>query len=83
MIEIIKVLNPVTGEYTDCANIEEAKIEMCKLATSIYLQYSHNTPLIKVLIDENGFEHWSGIDNGTELPVEYLLEGVKDAKSIN
>ena len=56
---------------------------MCKLATSIYLQYSHNTPLIKVLIDENGFEHWSGIDNGTELPVEYLLEGVKDAKSIN
>lgn len=72
MITKYAVLNPLNGQYTKVDTKEEAYSAVVQNILEFYKAHVHNTPITELHVDENGNETWVVVDNGTELPAEYM-----------
>lgn len=73
MINKYAVLNPADGQYTKVDSQEEAKKLYVKFVMEFFNFHVHGTPITVIEVNENGDETWKSLNNGTELPDEYLL----------
>lgn len=60
MQTVYRVLNPATGGYAECNTKEEAEILARERAWEFYLLQTHNAPISKVMITDEGAEIWTG-----------------------
>jgi len=74
MINKYAVLNPLYGQYTKVDSEEEAKKLYVKFVMEFFNSHVHGTPITLIEVNENGDETWKSLDNGTELPNEYLID---------
>ena len=49
----------MTGSYAWADTEQQASAEMLAIAQAFYLSQTHNSPVSKVIIDEDGKETWS------------------------
>ena len=61
MTTIYKVLNPNLGQYEDAETIELANIKAKENAWQFYLSQTHNAPISKVTINDDGSETWEAV----------------------
>ena len=61
MTTIYKVLNPTLGQYEDTETIELANTKAQEIAWQFYLSQTHNSPISKVTINEDGSETWEAV----------------------
>ena len=61
MTTIYKVLNPSLGQYVDAETIELANTKAQEIAWQFYLSQTHNSPISKVTINEDGSETWEAV----------------------
>ena len=61
MTTIYKVLNPSLGRYEDTETIELANTKAQEIAWQFYLSQTHNSPISKVTINEDGSETWEAV----------------------
>ena len=61
MTTIYKVLNPSLGQYEDTETIELANTKAQEIAWQFYLSQTHNSPISKVTINEDGSETWEAV----------------------
>ena len=59
---VFKVLNPNDGSYTDCATLEKAKAHAKLIAWNFYMMHTHNAPISKVVMTEEGAEIWGTLE---------------------
>lgn len=59
MKTIFKVLNPDTGLYAEYSTIEAAQDAAKEYAWAFYYEHTHQCPISKVLITEEGAEIWT------------------------
>ena len=72
MIIKYAVLNPFNGQYTKVNSKEEAYNIVVQNILDFYKMHTHACDITKIQVDEEGNETWLSIDNGTELPEEYI-----------
>lgn len=72
MITKYAVLNPLDGQYIKASTKEEAYSIVVQNILTFYKNHVHSTPITEIQVAENGDETWLVVDNGTELPVEYI-----------
>jgi hypothetical protein len=80
MIIKYAVLNPINGEYDKVDTKEDAYLIIVKNVLDFYKTHCHSYPISEIQISENGDETWVSVDNGTELPQEYI-EQIKNGIS--
>lgn len=56
--QVFKVLNPNTGEYTNCNTREECIQKLARNAYEFYLAHTHDNPYSIVTINDDGSETW-------------------------
>ena len=69
-MEQYAVFNPINGEYTKFDNTENALDGVMKTALDFYMKHTHNQPISKVIVNEDGSETWmtfEGVDITTEI----------------
>lgn len=72
MITKYAIFNPLNGQYTKVDKKEEAYNVLVQNVLEMYKAHSHVHTITEIQVDENGNETWSSVDNGTELPQEYI-----------
>jgi hypothetical protein len=72
MITKYAVLNPLEGGYIKVDTKEEVYLVLVENIIKFYKAHSHSYAISEIQVDENGNETWSSLDNGTELPQEYI-----------
>jgi len=60
MRTIYKILNPNIGSYETCDTEEEANNKAKEIAWQFYLSNTHENPISKVTVTDEGYEIWSG-----------------------
>lgn len=58
MRTIYKVLNPNIGEYQESETKESAELLAREIAWQFYLAHTHQAPISKVVITDEGAEIW-------------------------
>jgi hypothetical protein len=61
MKTIYKVLNPIDGCYTSFDDMQLALEEAKKYAWNFYLLHTHQKPVSKITVEDDGREHWVGL----------------------
>jgi hypothetical protein len=56
--QVFKVINPNTGEYTNCPTREECIQKLARNAYEFYLTHTHGNPYSVVTINDDGSETW-------------------------
>ena len=59
MKTIFKVLNPANGLYADYLTMEDAQAAAKERAWEFYLEHTHQCPISKVFVTEEGAEIWT------------------------
>lgn len=77
MIIKYAVFNHLAGNYIKVDSEEEAKKLYVKFIIELYNNYVHDQPYVVVEIDNDGNETWKQVNNGTDIPEEYLTEIIK------
>ena len=72
MITKYAVFNPLNGQYTKVDTKEECYSVTVQNVIEFYKAHSSIYHISEIQVDEDGNETWSSIDNGTELPKEYI-----------
>lgn len=53
-----KVLNPNIGQYEEVETLDLANTKAQEIAWQFYLSQTHNSPISKVTINDDGSETW-------------------------
>jgi hypothetical protein len=72
MITKYAILNPLNGGYIRADSKEEVYSILVQNIIDFYKVHSHSYAISEIQVDEDGNETWSSLNNGTELPAEYI-----------
>ena len=56
-----KVLNPNIGQYEDADTLDSANTKAQDISWQFYLSQTHNAPISKVTINDDGSETWEAV----------------------
>ena len=72
------IMSPQTGQYNYVEREDELFARMASAAMTFYLIHTHNSPISKIEVNEDGSEMWSSVDIDAHFPQLQNLKWVED-----
>jgi hypothetical protein len=62
------IISPQTGQYNYVEREDELFAKMASAAMTFYLTHTHNSPISRIEVNEDGSETWSALDIDAHFP---------------